>query len=474
MAYAEKLGKGYRARYLKPDGTYGSEPGFRNRTAAKKWGDAQEEKMAAGTAVDPKLAATRFGDWVETWYEALDLSEGSMETYATTLNTMILPFFKDEPIGRIRPIDVANWKKKLRKDYKPSSIATASGRLHTIMDDAIDNGLIGSNPAISKRKRGKEEDHAEVSEEEEVWTTSFRLLLIAERCGILGGRDADFLFPITLGYTGMRLGEARGLEKRYCRAKLHSMIRVEWQLTEVKGVFRRKIPKKNSRGDVLLAPFLAELLTEHAAATSKNYCSCPEPHDERPQEYLFLGPEGGHLRRSNYYRRQWTPAVEGRRPVDGGESKPVYVRLDGVPWPGVPVVGRNNAGRADAAWLPIEPGMTPHGCRHSAKTWMIEDEVPEVASYQQLRHKRNALGGIRAVYSHTSEEMQQRLLERMERRWQDSLAQRAAIDLQAGREPHSPVAMLDRLLEPWREGGSKRGDRPVVVELQGGRRAMAG
>jgi hypothetical protein len=45
MAYAEKLGKGYRARYLKPDGTYGSEPGFQTKTAAKKWGAAEEDKI---------------------------------------------------------------------------------------------------------------------------------------------------------------------------------------------------------------------------------------------------------------------------------------------------------------------------------------------------------------------------------------------------------------------------------------------
>jgi integrase len=471
VAYAEKCGKGYRARYLRPDGTYGSEPGFKNKTAAKKWGEAEEDKIARGVWTDPKAARTRFGDWVEKWWAAQDLSVTSMANYETVLNNMILPYLKDHEIGAIRPIDVAAWKKKLRQKYATASIATAHARLHTIMADAVDNGVIPANPAVSKRKRGQEEDHAETSEEDEVWTSPLGALLVAERCGILGGRDEDFLFPITKAYTGMRLGEMLGLEKRYCRAKLHQMIRVEWQLVEVRGTFYRRPPKKNSRGDVPLPSFLAELLADQVAATEKNICSCPDAHDEKPREYVFLGPRGGHHHRTNYYRRQWTPAVEGRRPVDKGDAKPVYVRVEGLPWPGRPVVGRNNAARAEAAWLAIEPGLTPHGLRHSHKTWMIDDGIPEVASFERLRHK---LGGIRGVYSHVTPEMRQRILDGLEERWQGALEQRAAIDISAGREPRSAVPLLDKLLEPWREGSVKAGGGPVVVQLREGRRAAAG
>lgn len=472
MAYAEKCGKGYRARYLRPDGAYGSEPGFKNKTAAKKWGEAEEDKIRRGVWIDPKAAQTRFGDWVEEWWGAQDLAETTMANYETTLNNMILPYLKDREIGGVRPLDVATWRKKLRKaGYAASSIATAHARLHTIMADAVANGLIASNPAVSQRKRGKEEDRSEVSEEEQVWTSPLGALLVAERCGILGGRDEDALFVLTAAYTGMRLGELIGLEKQFCRAKLHGMIRVEWQLVEVRGRFYRRPPKKGSRRDIELPPFLSQLLTEHVASAEKNYCSCTDAHTEKPHEYVFLGPAAGHHRRSNYYRRQFTPAAEGARPAGDSEMRPVYVRLEGEPWPGRPVVGRNNEARAEAAWLAVERRLTPHGLRHSQKTWLIEDGVPEVAQFERLGHR---LGGIRGVYSHASPEMRARVLGGLETRWKDSLRQRAEIDRRAGREPHSPVALVDRLLKPWREGGAEAGGGPVVVELRGGRRAMAG
>ncbi|MDW6057537.1 hypothetical protein SAZ11_05040 [Streptomyces sp. FXJ1.4098] len=32
-----------------------------------------------------------------------------------------------------------------------------------------------------------------------------------------------------------------------------------------------------------------------------------------------------------------------------------------------------------AGWTPIKQGLTFHGLRHSHKTWLIEDDVPDAA-----------------------------------------------------------------------------------------------
>lgn len=42
MAYAQRHGKGWRARYKKPDGTWGSQSGFETKAAAEGWGEDQE------------------------------------------------------------------------------------------------------------------------------------------------------------------------------------------------------------------------------------------------------------------------------------------------------------------------------------------------------------------------------------------------------------------------------------------------
>ncbi len=86
-------------------------------------------------------------------------------------------------------------------------------------------------------------------------------------------------------------------------------------------------------------------------------------------------------------------------------------------------------------WLPVKDGLTPHGLRHSHKTWMAEDGIPEILAEQRLGHD---VPGMRGLYAHVSPRMREELLAALQGRWEESLRQRADID------PHSPVPLLDR------------------------------
>jgi hypothetical protein len=99
------------------------------------------------------------------------------------------------------------------------------------------------------------------------------------------------------------------------------------------------------------------------------------------------------------------------------------------------------AGTSLACWLPIRPGLTPHGLRHSHKTWMAEEGTPEILAEQRLGH---LVPGMRGLYAHASGRMRDELKDALQARWEDSLAARAALD------PHSPVPLLDQLLAPAR------------------------
>ena len=51
-----------------------------------------------------------------------------------------------------------------------------------------------------------------------------------------------------------------------------------------------------------------------------------------------------------------------------------------------------------ACWLPVRGGLTPHGLRHSHKTWMACDGVaPEILARPRLGHP---LPGMRGLYAH--------------------------------------------------------------------------
>ncbi|MFC7246037.1 hypothetical protein ACFQO7_26465 [Catellatospora aurea] len=52
--------------------------------------------------------------------------------------------------------------------------------------------------------------------------------------------------------------------------------------------------------------------------------------------------------------------------------------------------------------------------RHTHKTWMIEDNIPEVAQCDRLGHQ---LEGVRGVDSHTTPVMEQAIVDGLQRRW---------------------------------------------------------
>src|SRR5437667_64871 len=151
--------------------------------------------------------------------------------------------------------------------------------------------------------------------------------------------------PSTMANREYRIGLERDL-------LLPSLINVEWQLREVSGRFCRLPPKDDSYRSTNVEPltpvdipaFLAGLLTAQADKNARQRCTCAAEHDGSGR-YVFLGPDGGHHRNSNYARRIFRPACDGRHPpANGGPGK--LVIADATAWPGTPA----------AAWPPAVPG----------------------------------------------------------------------------------------------------------------------
>jgi len=90
--------------------------------------------------------------------------------------------------------------------------------------------------------------------------------------------------------------------------------------------------------------------------------------------------------------------------------------------------------------------ISMHWIRHSHKTWMAEDGIPEILAEQRLGHD---VPGMRGLYAHVSPRMREDLIAALQARWENSLRERASID------PRSPVLLLDNLLAPFRAGQKK-------------------
>jgi hypothetical protein len=118
----------------------------------------------------------------------------------------------------------------------------------------------------------------------------------------------------------------------------------------------------------MLPPFLVELLREHLATTDN--------------PFVFTTRTGRPIRRSTFDRRVFRPAVDG----DARRGLPA-----------------------------VRTGLTFHGLRHSHKTWLIADHIPEIAQAKRLGH--HLANHLVEVYSHVAPEIEQRLLDTLERRY---------------------------------------------------------
>jgi integrase len=82
--------------------------------------------------------------------------------------------------------------------------------------------------------------------------------------------------------------------------------------------------------------------------------------------------------------------------------------------------GTQHQARPAVTVSPVKPGLTFHGLRHGHKTWMIADQIPEVAQSRRLGHLLD--DKIQETYSHVAAEVEARLLQALEDRWNKAVA----------------------------------------------------
>lgn len=483
MAYAFKRGDTWYVRWKRGRGDYPTatkdEHGqkFTSKRAAEKWGEAQEADARRGLYKDPRAGETTLAEWVEgRWWPAFveGLKRKTRANYQYFLELHILPGLGHRPLGEITPAEVAEWEQQMRQDgYADNTVRNARARLMTLLGDAVVEGLIDANPADRPRRRGRVR---RPEAEEKVWATPLQAVQLAERCALLSGRDDDFVFPLALAYLGLRWGEGIGLQHDDVSP---GIVRVRSQLGEGDH-FYVETPKDESRRTLDVPPFLSDLLSELKKRRHDVKCRCKKPKgvpDACPGglKFVFLGPEGGHFRASNHRDRVWYPAVHGWYPGNEGKrprpARPVLADVSGI-WPGRPVPAWPAAVEGEefvvprgrgiriydpeavhlVSWLPLVPGLTPHGLRHSQQVWMDQLGTLDKLQADRMGHK---VGGIRWAYKHVPPEDREALKDGLQRLWKESLAERFAIS------QRSPVATLDALLEPLRQAAARRRVTPL-------------
>ena len=380
MAWVEQSGDNtWRVRYRRDDDTIGAIPGFTSSSAAQEYANDMESDQRRGTWIDPAAGQTTLGEFVDNndWLDSLDIDTRTADNYRSMLHNHIRPRWGDTALAEISNLKVQAWKKKLRA--KPLAQVTVDGivkLLSLILGDAADEKLIAANP-IRARRRGRRR-HSE-RRREKIWAQSDPVLRLADQIAAYYG-PGGAVMVVTGGWTGARWGELTGLQ----RPNLHlfdddtGYIVVDPEIGALHESGAGKLwlgpPKTDeSARTITLCPFNVRLLRAHLAT-----------HTHR---HVFISPDGDLHRRSNFSRRAMRPCADGNLTLDNPE-----IRLQ-----------------------PAAPGLTFHGLRHSHKTWMIEDAIPEIAQALRLGH---VMGDkVRETYSHVAAAVEARLLQCLQDRW---------------------------------------------------------
>lgn len=378
MASGEKRGNGptpFRARYLKPDGTTGSQPGFRTKRQAEVWGDDQEAAIRAGTWIDPAGATMTLDEYFALWIAAQDLSDSTETQRESLYRNHLSPRWGQTPIGKIDPLEVQGFEKDLRGRRSKSTADNVMKILRMMMADAVYARRIVYSPVQPARRRGKK---IVDTSRKPIVTTLSAIQAIRARLP-----EAEALLVLVLAFTGMRWGEGAGMRRSFLMlmpatadgpaSGWYEIDKKVGALHEDKRGGRYFGPPKNRKGRTIeLPPFLVELLLAYVA-------SMPAGRD-----MLFVDSDGAGHRRSNFGRYRWRPACDG--------------------WP-ARKPSRNHPGREAAP--AIVATLRVHDLRHFHKTRLMDARITAVAIDERLGH---ATPGMDGVYGHATPEARAEIL----------------------------------------------------------------
>lgn len=260
---------------------------FPRRVDAERYLINIESDRLRGRYSDPRLARTRLADWIGEWQATrTNLSLQTRIRDEASIRNHVLPRFGSVPIGRLQPVHVGQWVADLdASGLAPATTRKAYQLLAAAMSSAVDNGLIAVSPCRNVKLP-------------KLKTSAMRILEPAEIRNIADTINEHYrALVLTAAFTGLRFGELTALRIDRFDA-LRRTLRVEESLAQVRGEFIFKEPKSDAgRRTVSLPSFIVEELAQHLATYADG------------SGLIFTAPDGGPLRRMNFWHRTWLPAV---------------------------------------------------------------------------------------------------------------------------------------------------------------------
>jgi integrase len=258
-------------RYRTPSNGSTKKRGFTTRRDAQAFAATVEVAKLKGEYVTPTAGRVTIGELGDRWInQRSHLSPSSKRTGEIAWRVHVRPRWGNTPVSAILPSEVKDWVAEMDRDLGPVSIERNFGTLAGILDAAVDDRRISSNPIRGKVKLPprKKKPH--------VYLTHGQVWALAEAAD---DKNADNrTLVLFLAYTGLRYGEAAGLRVGDYDRKRRRVAVVE-NATAVGSVVEVGTPKDRESRTVPIPMFLLAMLDEQCRGKDG-------------AELLFPGPNG--------------------------------------------------------------------------------------------------------------------------------------------------------------------------------------
>lgn len=271
--YETQSGPRYSVRYRKPDNSQGKKRGFTRKKDAELYLALVETSKARGEFIDARDTQATIGTLGTEWLaNQVQLKPSSLRSIDSAWRVHVLMNWENVPIGKVRHSDVQAWVTRLAAKRGPTTVHRAYGVLAAILDVAVKDRRLTSNPSRgASLPRKSKRSHTYLAREQ------------VEALALAAGDRRPLV--LVLAYCGLRWGEATGLRVRDLDM-LRRRINVRVNAVEVGSELIVGTPKTHK---VRSVPVIASLLPILAQACE----------GKGPDDLVFWSALGTHVRRAH-------------------------------------------------------------------------------------------------------------------------------------------------------------------------------
>lgn len=268
--YQTKGGTLWRVRYRTPDRKQTQKRGFTTKRDAELFAASVEVSKARGEYIGASAGRVEIGALGPLW---LDRQKGHMKpsgfrSYESAWRNHVKPRWGHTRVSDVRYTDVQAWVAALSADLSASMVANTYSVLARILDDAVRDRMLASNPArgVKLPKRPPRKN---------VYLTAAQLDALAVEAG------RYYSLVLLLGTGGLRWGEAAALRVADVDF-LRRRVALHRNAVKVGGEFVVGSLKSNKNRTVALPAFVIDALAQTANGKGRD-------------DLLWASSSGGYL-----------------------------------------------------------------------------------------------------------------------------------------------------------------------------------